>query len=239
MARRLGDVGAHVLLVARREDALQAVAEEVRQRGGEAEVFVADLALAGAAAALVDRLGDAGEAVDVVINNAGFGRRGDLLDQDPMTVEAQVGLNVMAVTSLTRRLLPVMVARGRGGVLNVASISAFVPAPHLAVYAATKGYILSFTEAVHAELRGTGVHVSCLCPGRVATGFGERAGIDASFYARGSRVEDVAEAGLRGLAENTRRVVPGWWNKVQTAATRFVPTGPTLRVTGGIMRRAG
>ncbi|MEM7787461.1 MAG: SDR family oxidoreductase [Bacteroidota bacterium] len=236
MARQLGAAGARVLLAARSEAALGQVADDVRHRGGTAEVLVADLQPDGAAAALADRLG---EDVDVLVNNAGFGLQGPLLGHDPEAVEGMVGLNVTALTSLTRRLLPGLVDRGHGGILNVASVAAFVPAPRFAVYAATKAYVLSFTEAVHAEMRGIGVHVSCLCPGPVETGFADRAGMDAAFFSGALPVEAVAEAGLRGLAAGERRVVPGWTNKVQAAASRFVPTGPTLRVTEAIMKRAG
>ena len=239
MARQLGAAGARALLVARSEDALHRTAEQVRHRGGVAVVFVADLEPDDAPATLVDRLGEAGETVDILVNNAGFGVQGPLLDHGPEAAEGMVGVNVAALTSLTRRLLPGMMERGIGGVLNVASIAAFAPSPRFAVYAATKAYVLSFTEAVHAEMRATGVHVTCLCPGPVETSFGERAGMDEAFFSGALPAEAVARAGLRGLAANTRRVVPGWTNKVQAAATRFVPTGPTLRVTEAIMARAG
>lgn len=236
MARQLGAAGARVLLVARRPDALAQVADDVRQAGGQAEVLAADLEPAGAASALVDRLPGP---VDVLVNNAGFGIQGPFLDTDPAAVDGMVGLNVGALTSLTRALLPGMVARGRGGVLNVASVAAFLPAPYFAVYAATKAYVLSFSEALAAETRETGVHVSCLCPGPVQTSFADRAGMSEAFFAGALSSERVARAGLDGLAQNRRRVVPGWSNKIQTAATRFVPPGLTLRVSEAVMRRAG
>lgn len=238
IARQLGARGARVLLVARRDDALASVADDVRQRGGEAVVLAADLEPPDAAAALAARLGEIDETVDLLINNAGFGIQGRFLDASVESAEGMIGLNVRAVTSLTRRLLPGMVARGRGGVLNVASIAAFAPAPYFAVYSATKAYVQSLSEALRAEVRASGVHVTCLCPGPVVTEFGERAGMGDSFFNGGLSAEVVARAGLDGLAQNRRRVVPGWINKVQTLATRFVPQDTVIRVAGSTMKRA-
>ena len=238
LARQLGAAGARVVLVARRERALAAVAEAVRRAGGEAVVVAADLEPPGAAQALADRLDEIGETVDVLVNNAGFGIQKPLLDTDVDQVDGMVGLNVAALTGLTRRLVPGMVARGRGGVLNVASIAAFTPAPRFAVYAASKAYVLSFTEALWAELRGTPVHVTCLCPGPVRTEFAERAGMADGFFSGALPSSRVAREGLDGLAAGRRRVVPGWSNKVQAAATRFVPPGTLLQVASRVMRRA-
>ena len=237
LARDLAARGARVLLVARSADRLDAAARTIRGRGGAAEVFVADLEPPGAAGALAARLDAAGEAVSVLVNNAGFGVQGPFLDATAEQAEAVVGLNVTALTSLTRRLLPGVVA-GRGGVLNVASTSSFVPAPGLAVYAATKAYVLSFTEALHAELAGAGVRVTCLCPGPVPTGFAERAGMADRFFAGGLPSARVAREGLDGLARGRLRVVPGWTNKVQVAATRFTPPALALRVARAVVRRA-
>lgn len=237
MARQLGAAGARVILVARREEALTGVAQSIRQSGGEAVVVAADLEPADSAAELVDRLGD--ETVDVLVNNAGFGIQGPFLDADADAVEGMVGLNVTTLTSLTRRLLPGMVHRQRGGVLNVASVAAFVPAPSFAVYAATKAYVLSLSEALFQEMKGTGVHITCLCPGTVKTEFADRAGMSEAFFSGAMASPTVARAGLDGLAQGRRRVVPGWSNKIQTAAVRFVPPGPLLAATGAIMKKAG
>ena len=238
LARQLGAAGARVVLVARREDALASVAEAVRRAGGTAAVVAADLEPAGAAAALADRLDEAGETVDVLVNNAGFGLQGPVVEMEPGEAEGMVGLNVSALTGLTCRLVPGMVERGRGGVLNVSSVAAFAPAPRFAVYAATKAYVLSLTEALWAELRDTPVHVTCLCPGPVRTEFGSRAGISEGFFAGALSSARVAREGLDGLAAGRRRVVPGWTNKVQTAATRFVPPAALLQATSLIMKRA-
>ena len=238
MARQLGAAGARVLLVARTEAALAEVAADVRAAGGEARTLVADLEAPDAAAALVARLG---EPVDVLVANAGFGVRAAFAETDPAAVRGMVMLNVHALTDLTRLLLPAMLSARRGGVLTVASTAAFVPAPTFAVYAATKAYVLSLTDALHAEVSGSGVHVTCLCPGPVPTGFGARAGMQASFFASalsGSLPAGrVVRDGLVGLARNRRRVVPGTLNKVQSVATRFVPTGPTMRVAQAVLGR--
>ncbi len=238
MARQLGATGAHVVLVARSAVALAGVARDVEAGGGTSTVLPADLEPVGAPGELVGRLDAEGIAVDVLVNNAGFGVQGPFLDATAEQAEGMVGLNATALTSLTRRLLPPMVARGRGGVLNVASVAAFVPAPRFAVYAATKAYVQSFSEALWAECRGTGVHVSCLCPGPVRTGFADRAGMADAFFSGGTSSAEVARQGLAGLASNRRRVVPGWVNKVQTAAVRVVPPGALLAVTSAVMKRA-
>ena len=230
MARQLGGAGAHVVLVARSEAALEAVAAGIRAGGGTATVVPADLEAPGAAEALAGALD---VPVDLLIANAGFGVNAPFARTDPEAVRGMVVLNVLALTDLARLLLPGMLARRRGGVLTVASTSAFVPAPTFAVYAATKAYVLSLTDALHAELRGSGVHTTCLCPGPVPTAFGDRSGIRSSFFGSplsGSLPADVvARAGLEALAANRRRAVPGAVNKVLTAATSFVPTGLAMR----------
>lgn len=236
MARELGRRGARVTLVARREDALASVASEVRALGGEASVLAADLSGADGAATLLARLDGP---VDVLINNAGYGIQGPFLDGAPQDAVGQVELNVTALTALTRALLPGMAARHRGGVLNVASVAGFMPAPRFAVYAATKAYVLSLSEALHQEMRGTGVAVTCLCPGPVRTAFADRAGMNDAFFDGARSADAVAVAGLDGLAENRRTVVPGVQNVAQTVATRFLPKRLLLRVTEAVMRRAG
>jgi short-subunit dehydrogenase len=171
LARR----GHPILLVARRRDELQRVAAEITAGGGRAEPLVVDLASAGGAEAVAraaEALGD----VSVLVNNAGAGSYGPFLEQPVGRDAAQVALNIDAVVALTRRLLPRMVARGRGQVINVASILAFMPTPYFATYAATKAFVLSFSEALAHELRGTGVRVLAASPGVVKTEFSGVAG---------------------------------------------------------------
>ena len=236
MARQLGAFGARVILVARSDAALAAVAHGVTSAGGTARVVPADLGVPGASETLVEQIR---EPVHVLIANAGFGVHARFAETDPNQVRGMIQLNVLAVTDLARLALPPMLATRGGGILTVASIASFVPAPTFAVYAATKAYVRSFSEALHAELRGSGVHASCLCPGPVPTGFGRRAGVADAFF--GSALtgtlsaETVARAGLDGLARDRRLVVPGVSNKVQTVATRFVPTGIAMRVARAVL----
>ena len=238
LARQLGAAGARVILVARTETALDAVAAEVAAAGGTARVVAADLGAPGAADDLVARLS---EPVDVLVANAGYGVRAPFVETEPEDVRGMVQLNALVLTDLARLLLPGMLAARRGGILTVASTAAFVPAPTFAVYAATKAYVLSLTDALHAEAAGSGVHVTCLCPGPVPTGFGARAGMSASFFASAIAgtlsAETVARAGLAGLARNRRRVVPGWSNRIQAAATSVVPTGVAMRVARAVLER--
>jgi short-subunit dehydrogenase len=171
LARR----GHPILLVARRRDELQRVAAEITAGGGRAEPLVADLASAGGVEA-VARAAEALDDVGVLVNNAGAGSYGPFLEQPVGRDAAQVALNIDAVVALTRRILPRMVARGRGQIINVASVLAFMPTPYFATYAATKAFVLSFSEALAHELRGTGVRVLAVSPGIVKTEFSGVAG---------------------------------------------------------------
>jgi short-subunit dehydrogenase len=171
LARR----GHPVLLIARREDELSRVALQVSERGGRAAVLAADLATPGGID-VVSRAVEALSAVDVLVNNAGIGGYGEFVTQPLGSEAAQVALNIGAVVGLTRRILPRMIARRRGHVINVASILAFMPTPYFATYAGTKAFVLHFTEALAHELRGTGVSVLASCPGVVKTQFSRLAG---------------------------------------------------------------
>ena len=238
MARQLGAFGARVVLVARSEAALASVAADVMAAGGTARVVPCDLEAPGASHAL---LAQVAEPVHALVANAGFGVQEPFSETDPAQVRGMIQLNVAALTDLARLALPPMLAARRGGILTVASTASFVPAPTFAVYAATKAYVRSFSEALHAELRGSGVHASCLCPGPVPTGFGDRAGMDAGFF--GSALtgtlpaETVARIGLEGLARDRRTVVPGVSNGLQALATRITPTGLAMRVARTVLGR--
>ena len=224
-ARRLAAAGACVVLVSRSEDALRALAAEL---GGGAVALAEDLQQPGASARLAERLDAEGLAVDVLVNNAGVDLPGPFAAQDPDALEAMVALNCGALTGLTRRLLPGMLARRRGGVLNVASMAAFQPTVGMATYAATKAYVLRLTQALHYELKGTGVHASCLCPAQVPTRMTEGRPAMGPRLARGYTADDAARPGLRALTRNDREAALGWFNKVHAAATRLSPTALTL-----------
>lgn len=205
MARLLAEREVTLLLVARSEDLLESVAAECRASGARAEVIVHDLAVPGAAAALYDRVTAAGHTVDVLVNNAGFGISGPFTECSAGLYEKMLTLNVTNLVALTRLFLPGMIERGSGGVLNIASMSGFLPMPHLAVYAASKAFVKQFSQAVHAEMRGTGVHVTCSAPGATESGFFDRAKLKHSvgrLPLLGTR--RVARVSLKALARNTR-----------------------------------
>jgi uncharacterized protein len=174
-ALQLAERGHPVLLVARRQDALSGVARQIAEGGGRAEVIAADLATASGVD-VVSRAAVALGSVDVLVNNAGIGGYGEFAEQPIGSEAAQVALNIGAVVGLTRRVLPQMIARKRGQIINVASILAFMPTPYFATYAGTKAFVLHFTEALAHELRGTGVSVLASCPGVTKTEFSRVAG---------------------------------------------------------------
>lgn len=215
-----------VVLVARSAEKLHALAEQLRNAYHiQAHVIACDLAAPGAAEQLVSELRNASLQIDYLVNNAGFGAVGKVADLPSVRQSSMIQVNVMALTELTRLLLPLMIGKGRGGVLNVASTAAFQAGPGMAVYYATKAYVLSFTEALHQEVRGTSIHVSCLAPGATATGFGKDSGMEASrlFRLGAMDARKVALAGYRGLLRNQAIVVPGWTNKLGALSTKFTP----------------
>jgi short-subunit dehydrogenase len=236
-ARQLARDGATLLLTARSEDRLQRLADEFRGLGAEAHVFAQDLGVPGAAEALYDRVTEAGHEVDVLINNAGFGKLGVFEDFPPEVYETMITLNVTNLVGLTRRFLPAMTRRGVGGILNVASTAGFQPVPHFAVYAATKAFVLSFTQALHAEVEGTGVAVTCLSPGPTSTGFFDAAEMDGVPGGRPAATpEKVARLGLDALLKNERSTIVGALNTLTALATRFAPTKLVLEAGKRMMK---
>jgi hypothetical protein len=233
LARCFADGGADLVLVARREEALRTVADELESEHGiTARVMPSDLAKPDAPQALFDQCAAEGITVDVVVNNAGFGARGPVAELDAQRQVDMVQVNVTALTRLTRLFLPGMLDRGHGGVLNVASTAAFQPGPNMSVYYATKAYVLSFTEGLAEEVRGTGVHVSCLAPGATDTEFVDRADMeDTTLFKLGAMTpDDVARAGYEGFRSNTTLVVPGALNKLTAASVRFIPRTVARRI---------
>ena len=218
-----------VVLVARSADKLNALAEALaRQHGIRATALAEDLSDPAAVDVIADVLAARKIDVDVLVNNAGFGTWGPFVESDVREPRNLIQVNVTAVTMLTRRLAPGMVARRRGRILNVASTAAFQPGPLMATYYASKAYVLSFSEALANELDGSGVTVTCLCPGPTATGFAARAGNRRSrLFALGAVMDaaTVARAGYDGMNEGRRLVVPGLTNKIVAQAVRFSPRG--------------
>ncbi len=240
LARELAQHGHDLVLAARGVAAMEALAGELREGGAGATVIAADLAKPGAAASLADEIAQRGFAIDALVNNAGLGAAGRFDRCDPVRIGEILQVNIVALTELTRLLLPGMIARGHGRVMLVASVAGFQPGPHMAAYFASKAYVLSLGEALAYELRGTGVSVTVLCPGATATNFFTTAGNDNSIMARHLRrmmpAEDVARLGYRGLAAGRRVVITGAMNRLVALAGRFMPHRITLPVTDVLMR---
>jgi uncharacterized protein len=231
-ARQCAARGDAVLLVARRAERLEALQREL---GGEVHVRAADLADPHAAERLFGWAEDEGLAVETLINNAGFGLAGRFAEAPAERLDEMVALNVAALTRLCRRALPAMRARRRGFILNVASTAAFQAGPNMAVYYASKAYVLSLTEALHQEAKGSGVHVTCLCPGPTATEFFDVAGAANSALAKiAARPEAVVRAGLKGLARDKAIVIPGIANRIGVHGTRFLPRAALRRIVAAI-----
>jgi short-subunit dehydrogenase len=238
-ARQLAARGHGIFLVARREERLRALAAELeRDHGVRTEVAVADLADRASVAALPGLIAERGLTVDVLVNNAGFSTVGDV-HENPDRQLGMVNVNVEALLALTCAFLPGMTERGRGAVINVASVAAFQPIPAQAVYAATKAFVLSFSEAVCSELKGTGVTMTALCPGPVSTEFVEAAGFKKSKEEIGlsmmwSSAHDVAKAAIEGAEKGKRVVVPGLGNRATATLGQHAPhmflLGPFARV---------
>lgn len=244
LARQLAADGTDLVVVARSEDALRELADELTSAHDVAvDVLVADLTDPEGLAAVEERLRDVAVPVDLLVNNAGFGTTGPFADQDPETEDQEIQLNVAAVVRLTHAALPGMRARGRGGILNVSSIASFQPIPNMAVYSATKAFVTSFTEAIHEELSGSGVHVTALCPGFTRTNFVDNAGANDDATKLPDFIwmepEPVAAAGLRAVAANRATVVPGLQYKLSTGASRVLPSAVTRRVISVASRLRG
>jgi short-subunit dehydrogenase len=231
-ARRCALRGHELVLVARRRERLEALANEL---GGKVHVFAADLALADAAASLINGVEAEGLTVDTLINNAGFGGGGRFADLALERQREMIDLNVRTLTELAHLVLKPMLERGRGAILNVASTAAFQPGPGAAVYFATKAYVLSFSEALHHELKGSGVKVSALCPGATATEFGVAAGYKGRQLERfKADARGVVEAGLNGLDRNKAIVIPGLFNKATAQVSRFLPRAAVRRIVAAM-----
>lgn len=242
LARAFAAGGYDLVLVARTAGKLEELAGELRTRHGVAARVVAkDLARPESPDELVAELEGDRVAVDVLVNNAGFATFGPFAETDLARELEELQLNVVTLTHLTKKLLPGMLARRRGGVLNVASTAGFQPGPLMAVYYATKAYVLSFSEALAEELRGSGVTVTVLCPGPTQTGFSARAAMEDSGLFKGMlKVMDaatVARAGYEGFRAGRRIVIPGLLNKLGTQSPRFTPRALTTRIVKGMQAR--
>jgi short-subunit dehydrogenase len=240
-ARQLAARGHGVFLVARREDRLRQLSEEIsRDHGVRAEVIACDLEDFAQCAALPAKVAETGLMVEVLVNNAGFSTVGDV-HVNPDRQLGMIRVNCDALVALTCAFLPAMTERGRGAVINVASMASFQPIPSQAVYAATKAFVLSFSESVHSEVRKTGVTVTALCPGPVDTEF-----IDKAFTKSKEQLgpgfvwasaESVARTGIEAAEKGKRVAIPGTGNRVVAVATQHTPHSVLLRGVAPVWRR--
>src|SRR3954468_24088926 len=237
VARSLASRGHGVVLVARRTERLQDLADELRGgHGVRAETLACDLGDSSARDRLPGQIEELGLTVEVLINNAGFGSGGLFQELDQERELQMVRLNVEAVVELCGRFVPEMVRSGRGAVLNVASTASFQPLPRQATYAATKAFVSAFTDGLYADLRGTGVTTTCLCPGPVETEFPDSAGIQDAAEVLPSifwtQSDQVAEGAVKGLERGKRVVIPGAINRVTALGGQHVPRSLLLRLGG-------
>jgi short-subunit dehydrogenase len=240
LAKLFAEDGSDLVLVARNGAKLRTLGESLSaQYKVRVETLAMDLSTAESSKGVFDFLEGKGMAVDVLVNNAGFGTFGPFVESFVEDELGQIQLNVTTLTHLTRLLLPGMVRRGRGRILNVASTAAFQPGPLMAVYYATKVYVLSFSEALANELKGSGVTVSCLCPGPTKTGFNERAKLgNAGLLSRKSVLMEasaVARRGYDGMRKGKRLIIPGLLNKILAHSTRLGSRGLSASVVRRIM----
>jgi len=231
-ARALAERGHRLVLVARRQERIEALAAEL----GNARAVACDLAAPGAVAELIANVERSGETVETLINNAGFGLRGRFAELDPARQREMIDLNVGALTDLCLAVVPAMIGRGRGAILNLASTAAFQPGPNMAVYFATKAYVLSLSEALHEELKPHGIRVTALCPGPTRTEFGEVAGIRTlgQFDRLAMEAGPVVRAGLDGLDSNRAVVIPGAINKAGAFSARLAPRSAVRKIAGSL-----
>jgi short-subunit dehydrogenase len=229
-ARALHALGCPLVVVARREERLRTLASEL---GGDVEVVSADLAAEGGPRRVYDEVRARGLAVEVLVNNAGVGHTGPFHQEPLDAIEGMLDLNARAAMVLTRLFLPAMVEKRKGFIVNVVSTSAFQPVPYLAVYGASKAFLLSLTEALATELQGSGVTVQALCPGLTATEFQGVAGTDKVPFNRTASMTPAAvvSASLRAVERGKLRVVPGFSNRLTAALVPFTP--------GWVVRRIG
>ena len=231
-ARQLSERGYRLVLAARRKERIEELAREL----GKARAVAIDLSKKDSAARLLADIEANGETVDLLLNNAGFGLIGRFAELDAKRERQMIDLNVGTLTDLCRAVAPQMITRKSGSILNVASTAAFQPGPKMAVYFATKAFVLSLTEALHEELKPHGVKVSCLCPGPTRTEFGEVAGFGGNgmFDRVAMDAPEVVKAGLDGLDNNKAVVIPGIINKAGALSGRFAPRSVVRKIAGAI-----
>lgn len=235
-ARSLAARGAHLILTARSQNKLEQIADELRQRHRIlVHVFPVDLIEPGAPQQLLNNIKASGLAVDILINNAGFGRWAHFLAERLDTYDEMLALNMSALVRLTYLFLPDMLARKKGGVINVASTAAFQPAPYIAVYSATKAFVLSFTEALAGEYREHDIRILALCPGYTDTNFNAIAHVNAPGI-RFTTPEAVAEAGLNAFVKNKSYLVHGCPNYLTSLLPRILSRDAVIKIVANMFK---
>ncbi len=236
-AKELAARGMNLILVARSTDKLNALANELRQKNSvRVEVLAVDLIRNNAANDILAQVENLRMPVDLLVNNAGFGTHGYFHELDPGRDHDEITLNVAALVDLTHAFLPAMVGRRAGGVINVASTAAFQPLPYMAVYGATKAFVLSFSEALWAEYRGLGVRVLALCPGATETPFFAAVGTEDAAVGKKETPEAVVAVGLRAFERGKSHVISGTNNWLLAQTSRFFPRSIVARITKNMMR---
>jgi len=238
-ARKLAARGHNLLLVARSEDKLITLCNELgRSANIRAQFVVLDLSLPEAPATLFEEAGKRDLQIDFLINNAGFGSMGDFAELDPERELNMIDLNVRALVELTHRFLQPMRERKSGRIINVASTAGFQPVPFMATYAATKAFVLSFSEALWEENRKHGIRVMALCPGVTETGFFAASKMDRPPARVVQTPDEVVDTALRAFKRSKSSVVSGWTNFVMIETERLVPRTVILRAAGAVLRKA-
>ena len=236
-ARKLAARGRNVLLVSRSEDRLITMCNELgRVSGARAHYLAMDLLQPDASAQLFEETKRRDLVVDMLVNNAGFGSMAEFLDLDLAREIEMIDLNVKSLVELTYWFLKPMRERKQGTIINVASTAGFQPVPYMATYAATKAFVLSFSEALWEENREHGVHVMALCPGVTDTNFFTASGMDRPPLRTIQSAEEVVDAALRGLTQRKPSVISGWTNWLQVEAERFVPRSLVIKIAGKALR---
>lgn len=238
-AYELAARGSHLILTARSDDKLEEIAWDIRQKHPDIRVGVYpfDLAAAEAPAALAEALEKDGHSVDILVNNAGFGKWSQLLDEELATYDAMLQLNMGALVKLTYLLLPGMLGKGGGGVINIASTAAFQPCPYFAVYGASKAFVLSFSGALFGELHGKGITVTAVCPGYTNTPFWDEAHVKTRGFSFVKPARVVREGLAAFMKGRNYCITGGWGNYILAQATRFFPRRIAISVVGNMFKR--
>ncbi len=228
--------GYNLVLVARSEEKLNRIAKELEKKYSiKTIILVQDLATPDAALKIYTKIKETRIVVDILINNAGFGEFADFGDEELRTVTEMINLNITTLTAMTSLFVKDMKIRNSGKILNIASIAAFQPLPKFAVYAATKAYVLNFSEALHYELRKTKVTVSALCPGPTETGFAKRANAaNLKFFKNSMNSQIVAQRGYKGLMKNKMTIIPGFKNKLMALSGTIPARNLVMKIASSI-----